>query len=162
MSSPRRRCAVSTFDSMSSVNRSPRPFYEAPQQDTSLEMWLDVHCACPVVGGSPVDCIGPGNCHHGGPVHVGDVCVDGEELLHLSPLLAVCRKMLTAASVLELHLERRCVFFSIPHDSPKCRVGGVLVFHLVHKLLLCSAMLVEVRRAGAPIVAAPAHYSPRA
>ena len=98
----------------------------------------------------------------GGSVHVCDVCVDGEELLHLSPLLAVCRKMLTAASVLELHLERRCVFFSIPHDSPKCRVGGVLVFHLVHKLLLCFAMRVEVRRAGAPIVSAPAHYSPRA
>ena len=65
MSSPRRRCAVSTFDSKSSVNRSPRSFYEAPQQDTSLELWLDVHCACPVVGGSPIDCIGPGNCHDG-------------------------------------------------------------------------------------------------
>ena len=61
-------------------------------------MWLDVHCACPVVGGSPVDCIGPGSCHDGEPVQVGDVCVDGEELLHLSPLLALCRKMLTAAS----------------------------------------------------------------
>ena len=98
MSSPRRRCAVSTFDSKSSVNRSPRSFYEAPQQDTSLELWLDVHCACPVVGGSPIDCIGPGNCHDGEPVQVGDVCVDGEELLHLSPLLALSRKMLTAAS----------------------------------------------------------------
>ena len=33
---------MTTFDSMFSVNRSLRPFYEAPQQDTSREMWFDV------------------------------------------------------------------------------------------------------------------------
>ena len=49
---------MSTFDSMSSVNRSPWRFYEAPQQDTSFAMWLDVDCACLVVGGSADDCLG--------------------------------------------------------------------------------------------------------
>ena len=39
---PRPRRAVTTFDGVSSVNQSPRPFYEAPQQHTSREMWLVV------------------------------------------------------------------------------------------------------------------------
>ena len=44
-----------------------------------------VVCACLVVRWSPHDCLGLEYCD-GEPAKAGDVCVDGEDLFHLSPL----------------------------------------------------------------------------